>query len=89
MSDDDQNAWRKRLERSLDELKNLGEEVGSKVGAAAKDAGHEAREAWQQLEPRIGEVEAKLREATDDATQQIEGMFGELKKSLNTLRDKL
>ena len=63
---DERPAWRKQLEHSLAELETLGKQIGSKLGEAAKDASHEAKEAWQKLEPRIGEVEnqvgSKLRE---------------------------
>ena len=89
VSDDDKPAWRKQLETSLDELKTLGAQVSEKVGEKAKDAQHEAREAWTKLEPRIGEAEVKLREATDSAVEQLEGMFSDLRQSLSGLKDKL
>ncbi len=89
VSEDERPAWRIHLEQSLEELKVLGEQVGQKVGETAKDASVEAKKAWHELEPRLGDAEAKLREATDDAVTQLEGMFGELKNSLSDLRDKL
>ncbi len=89
VSEDERPAWRIQLEQSLEELKVLGEHVGQKVGETAKDASVEAKKAWHELEPRLGDAEAKLREATDDAVTQLEGMFGELKNSLSDLRDKL
>lgn len=89
VSEDERPTWRTQLEQSLEELKVLGEQVGQKVGETAKDARKDAKKAWHELEPRLGEAEAKLREATDDAVVQLEGMFGELKTSLSNLRDKL
>lgn len=94
---DERPAWRKQLEQSLAELETLGKQIGSKLGEAAKDASHEAKDAWQKLEPRIGEVTTqvggqignKLREASGEAQQQLEGMVTELRASLKALRDKL
>jgi ElaB/YqjD/DUF883 family membrane-anchored ribosome-binding protein len=90
---DERPAWRKQLEQSLAELETLGKQIGSKLGEAAKDASHEAKEAWQKLEPRIGEVTtqvgSKLRETTSEAAEQLEGMVTELRSSLKALRDKL
>lgn len=90
---DERPAWRKQLEQSLAELETLGKQIGSKLGEAAKDASHEAKEAWHKLEPRIGEVTTqvggKLREASGEAQQQLEGMVSELRTSLKALRDKL
>lgn len=86
---DDEPTWRTQLEQSLLELQALGQQVSQKVGDVAKDAHGEARKAWHELEPRLGEAETKLREATDDAALQLQGMFGELKSSLSSLRDKL
>lgn len=82
-------AWRKQLEHSLTELKTMGEQVGQQLGGAAKEVSEDAKEAWKKLEPRLGEAEVKLREATDDAVDQLKGMFGELKNSLRSLRDSL
>jgi ElaB/YqjD/DUF883 family membrane-anchored ribosome-binding protein len=90
---DERPAWRKQLEQSLVELETLGKQIGSKLGEAAKDASHEAKEAWQKLEPRIGEVTTqvggKLHEVTSEAAEQLEGMVTELRSSLKALRDKL
>ena len=66
-----------------------GGRSGRRAGATARDASQEAKDAWKKLEPRIGEAEAKLRGATDEAARQLEGMVGELKNSLSNLRDKL
>jgi ElaB/YqjD/DUF883 family membrane-anchored ribosome-binding protein len=90
---DDKPAWRKQLEQSFAELEALGKQVAGKVGHAAKDAGHEAKEAWRKLEPRIGEVQVqvrdKLQDATGEAVEQLEGMVAELRSSLKSLRDRL
>lgn len=94
---DERPAWRKQLEQSLTELETLGKQIGSKLGEAAKDASHEAKDAWHKLEPRIGEVTTqvsgqlgtKLREASGEAQLQLEGMVAELRASLKALRDKL
>ncbi|MEX1363463.1 MAG: hypothetical protein AB1Z98_10075 [Nannocystaceae bacterium] len=89
MSDQKTNEWRKRLEQRLDELKALGAEVGNRVGATTHEVQRDAKDAWRELEPRLGEAEVKLREAADDAVEHLEGVFGELGKSLRSLQDKL
>jgi len=90
---DETPEWRKQLEQSFAELEALGKQVGGKLREAAKEASHEAKDAWHELEPRIGEVrtkvESKLREVGGEATEQLEGMVAELRSSLETLRRKL
>jgi ElaB/YqjD/DUF883 family membrane-anchored ribosome-binding protein len=90
---DDKPAWRKQLEQSFAEIEALGRQVGSTLGGAAKEASHEAKEAWHKLEPRIehvrGQVEGKLREVGGEAAEHLEGMVAELRSSLEALRKKL
>lgn len=89
MSDDSRPDWRTRLEQSLEELKSMGAHVAKELDESTQGARHEAKEAWQRLEPRIGQAETKLREAADDAVHHLEGMFGELRDSLRSLGDDL
>ncbi len=86
---DDKPNWRTRLEHSFEELEALGAQVGREVDQSTDYVRREAQETWQKLEPRIGEAKVKLRDAADDATEQLEGIFGDLRRSLGSLRDKL
>jgi hypothetical protein len=87
-----------QLEQSLAELETLGKQIGSKLGEAAKDASHEAKKAWHELEPRIGEVTTqvggKLHEAFgaregDDHEGPLARATGEAAKQLEGIVSEL
>lgn len=66
---DERPAWRKQLEQSFAELEVLGKQVGSKLGEAAKDASHEAKKAWHELEPRLTELRTRVEGQLQDPSQ--------------------
>ena len=83
---DAKTDWRARLERSLEEVKALGAQVGRELDESTEGARHEVKETWKKIQPKIGEAEAKLREAAEGAKDQLETMFGELRQSLRSRR---
>lgn len=80
---------RKQLESTLQELKTTGNDIRKRLGTAAEGAKTQAKQTWQKLEPQLQRAEQQLRDATDDAVEHLEGLFGELKGSLRSLREKL
>jgi ElaB/YqjD/DUF883 family membrane-anchored ribosome-binding protein len=86
---DDRPAWRKQLESSFGDLRELGTDIRGRLEKAGHTAQTEAKETWKKLEPQLEAAEKKVREATDDAVEQLEGLFGRLKGSLQNLRGKV
>lgn len=82
-----------QLEEGIDEIKTMAGELGMKLGGAATDVSAEAKETWKKVEPQVKEglktAEATLGVATEVAAVQLKGLFGELKTSLKSLKDKL
>ncbi len=82
-----------QLEMGLGELKSMAGELGDRLSGAASDVSSEAKETWEKMEPQ---VRAKLKNAeetlegvTEVAAEQLKGLFGELKSSMQSLKNKL
>lgn len=82
-----------QLEAGLGELKTMAGELGDRLSGAATDVSSEAKEKWQKMEPQVKEklknAEQTLEEVTEVAAVQLKGLFGELKNSMQSLKDKL
>ncbi len=82
-----------QLEGGLEELKTMASELGDKLGSAATEVSDEAKETWKKMEPQVKDklktAESTLADVTDSAAVQLKGLFGELKTSLKSLKDKL
>jgi len=82
-----------QLENGLGELKTMATELGDKLSDAATEVSAEAKETWEKMEPQVKEklktAEETLGQVTDTAAVQLKGLFGELKSSMQSLKDKL
>ncbi len=82
-----------QLEAGLGELKTMAGELGERLSGAATEVSSEAKETWQKMEPQVKEklktAEQTLGEVTEVAAVQLKGLFGELKASMQSLKDKL
>jgi F0F1-type ATP synthase membrane subunit b/b' len=72
---------RQELERSLEELQTIRDELRVKVHLA----GMEAKDKWKELEPNLEHAEDELK----DAARKFRDALADLKSSFGTLRDKL
>ncbi len=82
-----------QLEDGLGELKTMAGDLGERLSGAATEVSAEAKETWQKMEPGVKEklktAEQTLEQVTDTAAEQLKGLFGELKSSMQSLKDKL
>lgn len=82
-----------QLEEGLGELKTMAGELGDRLSTGATEVSAEAKETWQKMEPQVKEklknAEQTLGEVTEVAAEQLKGLFGELKSSMQSLKDKL
>lgn len=82
-----------QLEDGLGELKTMAGDLGERLSGAATEVSSEAKETWKKMEPEVKEklktAEKTLEQVTDTAAEQLKGLFGELKSSMQSLKDKL
>lgn len=82
-----------QLEDGLGELKTMAGDLGERLSGAATEVSSEAKETWKKMEPDVKEklktAEQTLGQVTDTAAEQLKGLFGELKSSMQSLKDKL
>ncbi len=92
-SEDIESAVESGIESGIEEIRQMATELGSKLGVAASGASSEAKEQWKKLEPKVKEklkqAEAGLGQVTGQAAVELKGLFGELKSSLKSLKDKI
>jgi hypothetical protein len=78
-------ARNEQLGHQLDELKTLRDEVAVKIHLAGMDA----KDRWNDLRPRIDEVEAQAARAGDTAVSALLGTIDSLRGSLTDLKKRL
>ncbi|HRI11214.1 MAG TPA: hypothetical protein PKW35_25525 [Nannocystaceae bacterium] len=76
---------RERFHKGLADLRTLRDEIGLKLHLAGMDA----RQAWEQLEPRIAELESQAQSASESAAQATDKVIAELREALGNLRKKV
>lgn len=74
---------REQLEQGLEELKTMRDEIRVKLHLASMDA----KTQWEQLEPKVDEVERQVREAGEEAANSAREGLEKLKASVRSLRD--
>lgn len=72
---------RQEIERSLEELQTMRDEIRVRMHLASM----EAKDKWEELEPSLEKIEEQIKEAT----QKFRDSLAELKTSFRSLRDKL
>jgi uncharacterized protein YPO0396 len=72
---------RQEIERSLEELQTMRDEIRVRMHLASM----EAKDKWNELEPSLEKIEEQIKEAT----QKFHDSLAELKTAFRSLRDKL
>ena len=73
------------LQDALNELETLRDEIRVRIHLAGMDA----RTTWDELEPKIGALQAQAKEATDHAAHTMRDRANELVTALKNLRTKV
>lgn len=74
--------WRERMEKELEELRRVRDELRVKMHLAKKDA----QDRWQQLEKRMGELEAHGKRAAQRTEAPLQEIADASRKLLDELR---
>lgn len=75
----------KKTNETLEELRKLRDEIRVKVHLA----GMEARERWEELEPKLEELEGQLERSGARATEATSIFFEELAAAFRRFRDRI
>lgn len=74
-----------QVNKSLDELRQLRDEIRVRLHLA----GMEARERWNELEPRLSDAEVRVREATEAAADAARATLNDALKAFHSFRESL
>ncbi|MCY0987282.1 hypothetical protein OV203_09120 [Nannocystis sp. ILAH1] len=73
------------LENSMQELRTLRDEIRVRLNLAGK----EARDRWEQLEPKLEQLEQQVRSATDATLESIRDAIERARTSFHEYRAQL
>ncbi len=77
--------YRERIDRGLDELEKLRDEIKLKLHLAEMDA----QSTWRRLEPKLDELESTVERQGSTVAETTANMTEDLVKSFRQLRDKI
>jgi len=73
------------MSKTLDELKTLRDEIKVKVHLATM----EAKSEWEQLEPKLASLEAKIEQDGQKAVAAANDLIDDLASAFRKLKDKI
>ena len=73
------------LEATRDDLKRTADEIKLKLHLAGMDA----KDAWEDLQPRIADFERRFDAAADDVADELKALGGDIKERLANIKAKL
>jgi predicted nucleic acid-binding Zn-ribbon protein len=76
---------RTRIAEGIGELKTMRDEIRIKLHLAGMDA----RDAWQKLEPRIDELEARARDLRDDMVERLENAVKDARNAARRVQSEI
>lgn len=77
--------YREQIDRGLDELEKLRDEIKLKLHLAEMDA----QSAWRRLEPKLDELETTVQRQGNTVAETTVDFTEELLKSFRQLRDRI
>lgn len=84
---------KKQLEHTLGEIRTLANDIREKLGTKTAGAREEAHAAWAKLEAEVKEklevADRELQFVSETAGKQLKVIYGDLKTSLKSLRERL
>lgn len=82
---DSSDSLRDRLAKGLTDLQTARDEIKLKLHLAGMDA----KQAWHDLEPRLGQLEKQVSDTTAETAEAAQRVIDELKSSFAELRAKI
>lgn len=84
--------WREQLDRELDDLKTVRDELKVKIHLAkadAKDTWNNLEEKWPEVESSLKRFEGRATKALDEIGEATRSLFGELRQGYQRLKKDL
>jgi len=86
MSADEANKTVKQdLEDTRDDLKRAADEIKLKMHLAGMDA----KDAWDEIQPRLADFERRFDEKADDVSDELKALGSDIKQRLLNIKAKL
>ena len=76
---------KQELEATRDDLKRTADEIKLKLHLAGMDA----KDAWEEIQPRIADFERRFDSAADDVADELKALGGDIKARLANIKAKL
>lgn len=84
-ADEAEKTLKQELEEARNDLKRTADEIKVKLHLAGMDA----KDAWDDLQPRIEEYERRFDSKADEVGEEIKALGNDIKKRLANIKAKL
>ena len=78
-------SLKKDIEDTRQDLKRMADEIKVKLHLAGMDA----KDAWDEIQPRLEEFEKRFDAKADDVGEELKALGGEIKQRLLNIKNKL
>ncbi len=79
----------KNLKRELEETRNDLRRAADEIRVKLHLAGMDAKDAWDDLQPRLAEFERLFDEKAGEVGQELKALGGDIKKRLQAIKGKI
>ena len=84
-ADEAEKTLKQDLEEARDDLKRTADEIKVKLHLAGMDA----KDAWNDLQPRIEEYERRFDSKADEVGEELKALGNDIKQRLANIKSKL
>ena len=79
----------KSLKQELEETRNDLQRTADEIKVKLHLAGMDAKEAWEQIQPRLAEFEQRFDAKAEEVGEELKAMGGEIMRRLQNIKAKL
>ena len=79
----------KTMKQELEETRNDVQRVADEIKLKLHLAGMDAKDAWEELEPKIAEFEQQFDAKAGEVGEELKALGSEIKQRLLNIKDKL
>ena len=84
-ADEADKTLKQDLQETRDDLKRTADEIKLKLNLAGMDA----KDAWDELQPRIADFERRFDEKADEVSEELKSLGSDIKQRLANIKAKL
>ena len=79
----------KSLKQELEDTRNDLQRTADEIKVKLHLAGMDAKEAWEQIQPRLAEFEQRFDAKAEEVGEELKAMGGEIMRRLQNIKAKL